>query len=64
MSLSASAQSFEASGEEPGLNRHQERNRALSCRDQATFVLAWFRDSPDNPRLGQDFGISQATSYR
>ena len=38
--------------------------RALTCRNQAIFVLAWFRDKPDIPRLGQGFGISQATSYR
>lgn len=38
--------------------------RALTCRQQAKFVLAWFRDSPDIRRLGQGFGISQATAYR
>jgi hypothetical protein len=38
--------------------------RALSCRKQAVFALAWFRDRPDVPRLGKGFGISQATAYR
>jgi hypothetical protein len=38
--------------------------RALTCWKQAVFVLAWFRDQPDIPRLGRGFGISQATSYR
>lgn len=39
-------------------------NQALSCREQAVFTLAWFRDRPDVARLGQGFGISQATAYR
>jgi hypothetical protein len=38
--------------------------RALTCWQQAKFVLAWFRDRPDIRRLGQGFGISQATAYR
>jgi hypothetical protein len=38
--------------------------RALTCSNQAVFVLAWFRDRPDVPRLGKGFGISQATAYR
>jgi hypothetical protein len=38
--------------------------RALSCWKQAVFALAWFRDRPDIRRLGQGFGISQATAYR
>jgi hypothetical protein len=38
--------------------------RALSCWKQAIFTLAWFRDQPDVRRLGQGFGISQATAYR
>ena len=38
--------------------------RALTCRKQAVFALAWFRDRPDIRRLGQGFGISQATAYR
>lgn len=38
--------------------------RALTCWKQAMFVLAWFRDRPDIRRLGQGFGISQATAYR
>lgn len=39
-------------------------SQALSCREQAVFTLAWFRDRPDVARLGQGFGISQATAYR
>jgi DDE superfamily endonuclease len=52
------------------LRKHREelgtRNgtRALTCWQQAKFVLAWFRDKPDLRRLGQGFGISQATAYR
>jgi DDE superfamily endonuclease len=38
--------------------------RALTCWQQAKFVLAWFRDKPDLRRLGQGFGISQSTAYR
>ena len=38
--------------------------RALSCWKQAVFTLAWFRDRPDIRRLGQGFGISQATACR
>ena len=38
--------------------------RALTCWKQAVFTLAWFRDRPDIRRLGQGFGISQATAYR
>jgi hypothetical protein len=38
--------------------------RALTCFRQAVFVLAWFQDRPDMRRLGQGFGISQATAYR
>jgi DDE superfamily endonuclease len=38
--------------------------RALSCWKQAVFALAWFRDRPGIRRLGQGFGISQATAYR
>jgi hypothetical protein len=38
--------------------------RALTCRKQAVFTLAWFRDRPDIRRLGQGSGISQATAYR
>ena len=38
--------------------------RALTCWQQAKFILAWFRDKPDLRRLGQGFGISQATAYR
>ena len=38
--------------------------RALTCYQQAVFVLAWFRHRPGLSRLGQGFGISQATAYR
>ena len=38
--------------------------RALNCYQQAVFILAWFRDKPGLSRLGQGFGISQATAYR
>ena len=38
--------------------------RKLTCWKQAVFVLAWFRDRPDIPRLGRGFGLSQATAYR
>jgi hypothetical protein len=38
--------------------------RSLGCYRQALFVLAWYRDKPDIPRLGAGFGLSQATSYR
>jgi DDE superfamily endonuclease len=52
------------------LRKHREelgtRNgtRALTCWQQAKFILAWFRDRPDVCRLGAGFGISQATAYR
>jgi hypothetical protein len=52
------------------LKKHREeigtRNgtRALTCWQQAKFILAWFRDKPDPRRLGQGFGISQSTAYR
>ena len=42
----------------------RDGTRALTCRKQAVFALAWFRDRPDIRRLGQGFGISQATAYR
>jgi hypothetical protein len=38
--------------------------RCLGCYRQALFVLAWYRDETDIPRLGAGFGLSQATSYR
>jgi hypothetical protein len=38
--------------------------RALTCYQQAVFILAWFRDRPGLSRLGQGFRISQATAYR
>jgi hypothetical protein len=52
------------------LRKHREEigtrdgTRALTCWQQAKFILAWFRDRPDLRRLGQGFGISQATAYR
>ncbi|MGH3246502.1 MAG: transposase family protein [Trebonia sp.] len=52
------------------LQKHREelgtRNgtRALTCWQQAKFILAWFRDKPGIRRLGQGSGISQATAYR
>lgn len=42
----------------------RNRTRALTCYQQAVFILAWFRDRPGLSRLGQGFGISQATAYR
>ena len=42
----------------------RDGTRALTCWKQAVFALAWFRDRPDICRLGQGFGISQATAYR
>ena len=42
----------------------RQGTRALTCWKQAVFALAWFRDRPDIRRLGQGFGISQATAYR
>ena len=38
--------------------------RALTCWQQAKFLLAWFRGKPDLRRLGQGFGISRSTAYR
>jgi hypothetical protein len=38
--------------------------RSLGCYRQALFVLAWYRDKADIPRLGAGFGLSQATSHR
>lgn len=38
--------------------------RALTCCNQVVFVLAWFRDRPDVPRLGKGFRLLQATAYR
>jgi hypothetical protein len=52
------------------LKQHREEigtrdgTRALTCFQQAKFILAWFRDKPDIRRLGQGSGISQATAYR
>jgi hypothetical protein len=42
----------------------RDGTRALTCRKQAAFALAWFRDRPDLRRLGAGFGISQAPAYR
>ena len=53
-----------------GLARHRRETgtrknaRCLGCYRQALFVLAWYRDKTDIPRLGAGFGLSQATSYR
>jgi hypothetical protein len=52
------------------LARHREEigtrkgTRSLGCYRQALFVLAWYRDNTDIPRLGAGSGLSQATSYR
>jgi hypothetical protein len=52
----------------PGEHRRQigsrRGTRALSCRKQAVFVLAWFQDEPDTRRLGNGSAISQATACR
>jgi DDE superfamily endonuclease len=40
------------------------RTRALTCRVQALFAIAWFRDRPNLTRHGKAFAISQATAYR
>jgi len=42
----------------------RKNTRSLGCYRQALFVLAWYRDKADIPRLGAGFGLSQATSYR
>jgi hypothetical protein len=42
----------------------RKNTRSLGCYRQALFVLSWYRDKPDIPRLGAGFGLSQATSYR
>ena len=42
----------------------RDGTRALTCWQQAKFILAWFRDKPDLRRLGEGFGISQSTAYR
>jgi len=42
----------------------RKNSRSLGCYRQALFVLAWYRDKTDIPRLGAGFGLSQATSYR
>lgn len=38
--------------------------RALTCWNQALFVLAWFRTNEDLRVLGAGVGISRATAYR
>jgi hypothetical protein len=42
----------------------RKKTRALTCRRQALFVLAWFRKREDLTVLGAGFGISRATAYR
>jgi DDE superfamily endonuclease len=42
----------------------RDGTRALTCWQQAKFILAWFWDKPDLRRLGEGFGISQSTAYR
>lgn len=42
----------------------RKNTRKLGCYRQALFVLAWYRDKADIPRLGTGFGLSQATAYR
>lgn len=42
----------------------RRRSRALTCWNQALFVLAWFRKREDLAVLGAGFGISRATAYR
>jgi len=42
----------------------RKNTRSLGCYRQALFVLAWYRDKADIPRLGAGSGLSQATSYR
>ena len=42
----------------------RKNTRSLGCYRRALFVLAWYRDKADIPRLGAGFGLSQATSYR
>jgi len=39
-------------------------SRALSCWNQALFLVTWFRKQDDIAVLGAGFGISRATSYR
>jgi hypothetical protein len=52
------------------LKKHREeigtRNgtRALTCWQQAKYLLAWFRDKPDLRRPGEGSGISQSTACR
>jgi hypothetical protein len=41
-----------------------KNTRSPGCYQQALFILAWYRDKTDIPRLGAGFGLSQATSYR
>jgi hypothetical protein len=57
-------QGFEPPGETPEGTRTRNGTRALTCYQQAVFILAWFRGRPGLSRLGQGFGISQATAYR
>lgn len=42
----------------------RRKTRALTCRGQALFALAWMRTRQDVEILGAGFGISRATAYR
>lgn len=44
--------------------RTRQHSRALTCRKQAIFALAWFRKREDLTTLGAGFDISRATAYR
>src|SRR6185312_1320226 len=41
----------------------RKNTRSLGSYRQALFVLAWYRDKTDIPRLGAGFGLSEGTSY-
>ncbi|TDC90219.1 transposase family protein [Actinomadura sp. 7K507] len=36
----------------------------MTCRKQALFTIAWFRDKPNITRHGVAFGLSQSTAYQ
>jgi hypothetical protein len=42
----------------------RRKSRALTCWNQALFVVVWFRKREDLAVLGAGFGISRATAYR
>lgn len=42
----------------------RKNTRLSSCREQALFVLAWFRKKEDIALLGAGFGLSRSTAYR